>query len=255
MTLTNEELESLEKSYLDQLYFYLESNKDKLMTGLHSKDKIRDDWWDEFQSGGKATDLDRGAERIFYWLLAGLWIPNSAPIGSNLFFESYNVFIHIEVKTARVDNPADYKGIVPMGKAQTTYEAHETHRGTRIETKPTIPKYYNVGKENEKPCLTYAIQIIHDPETLDMIAILLICIPNGQLYDLYGTKIVNAGKIKDESFRYRYKGNPRFESLPEKPYRVKILHFDEKSGYTKKDITSVELTNYALFKGTSSIRP
>lgn len=243
MPLTDKELEGLERRYLDDLHFYLESNKKKLMDGLRSKDKIRNDWWKQFQTGGKATDLDRGAERIFYWLLAGLWIPNSAPIGSNLFFETHDAFIHIEVKTAKADNPSDYKGLVPVGKTQTTYEAHETHRGTPIATKPTLPKYYNMGREDEKPCLTYAFQIIHDPATLDIIAILLISIPNGQLYKLYGTRIVSAGKVKGESFRYRYRGDPFFESLPDKPHRVKILHFDEKSGYTKKDITGVDLEN------------
>lgn len=241
MPLTNEELERLEKEYLDQLYFYLKSNREKLMAGLLSKNRIRDDWWEQFQLGGKATDLDRGAERVFYWLLSGLWIPNSAPIGSNLFFESHNAFIHIEVKTARIDWPSDFKGLVPIGAGQTTYEAHKTYRGAPIIIKPALPKYYNAGKKDEKPCLTYAIQIIHNPKTLDIIAILLISIPNGQLYDLYGDKIVGAGKSKGESFRFRYKEKPRFESLLDKPHRVKVLYFDEKAGYRIKNITGISL--------------
>lgn len=237
MPLTNEDLEKLEKTYLDQLYFHLKSNEERLMAGLHSKDKIRNDWWKQFQLGGKATDLDRGAERIFYWLLTGLWIPNSAPIGSNLFFESHNAFIHIEVKTAKIDYPADYYGLAPVSLRQTSYPIW------RIKKPPGLPPYYNKGKSDEKACLTYAIQVIHDPKTLDIIAMLLISIPNGQLHDLYGDKIVGGGKVKGESFRYRYKEEPHFKSLPDKPYRVKILYFNEKSGYSRKDITALELAN------------
>ena len=208
MPLANEELERLEKTYLDQLYFFLKSNEQKLMIGLRSKDKIRSDWWERFKAGGKATDLDRGAERIFYWLLAtGVWTPNSAPIGSNLFFESHDAFIHIEVKTSRADNPADYYGLTPISLRQTSYPIW------RIKKPPGLPTYYNKGKTDEKPCLTYAIHIIHDPETLEIIAILLVSIPNGQLYDLYGNKIVGGGKVKGESFRYRYKEDPIFKSL------------------------------------------
>lgn len=235
MPLTNEKLEGLEREYLDELYFHLERDKDRVMTGLDSKNKIRDDWWDLFEAGGKATDLDRGAERIFYWVLAGYWTPNSAPIGSNLFFETHNAFIHIEVKTSRTDNPADYSGLVPISIRQTSYPVK------RIKKPPGLPTYYNKGRKDEKVCLTYAIHVIHNIETLEIIAILLISIPNGQLYDIYGDRIVGGGKIKGASFRYRYKENPHFEALPATPYRVKFLYFDESSGYSKEDITAMSV--------------
>ena len=152
MPLSNEELETLEKKYLDQLYYHLKSREEVLMRGLRSKDKIRYDWWDQFREGGKATDLDRGAERIFHWILAGLpdWMPNSAPIGSNLLFETQDAFIHIEVKTARVDNPSDYRGLVPLNVRQTSYLITSV-----IGTPPALPKYYNEGGRDEKACLTF----------------------------------------------------------------------------------------------------
>lgn len=234
MSLTNEEMERLEAYYLEELYYHLKSNEERLMAGLHSKDKIRDDWWDEFKAGGKATDLDRGAERIFYWILAGFWTPNSAPIGSDLFFETHDAFIHIEMKTSKIDYPADYRGLVPISQRQTSYLITR-----RTGKPPGLPKYYNEGKKSEKVCLTYAIQIIHDPQTLEIIAILIVCIPNGQLYEIYGEKIVGGGKVKGASFRYRYKEAPTFETLKDKPYRFRFLHFDKKSGYSKEDITAI----------------
>lgn len=236
MPLTNEELERLEKDYLEQVFYQLEADRKRLMDGLNSKNKIRDDWWGPFQHGGKATDLDRGAERIFYWLLRGDWTPNSAPIGSNLFFEAHNAFIHIEVKTSRSDNPADYCGLVPLSIKQTSYPIK------RIKDAPGLPTYYNRGTKDEKVCLTYAIHVIHSVERLEIIAILLICIPNGQLYELYGDRIVGGGKVKGASFRYRYKKNPYFESLPNRPYKVKFLYLDEKSKLTKDDITDGTIT-------------
>lgn len=233
--LTNEELERLEKYHLEQLYYYLKSNEERLMMGLRSKDKIHDDWWNQFKKGGKATDLDRGAERIFYWVLAGIWTPNSAPIGSNLFFETHDAFVHIEVKTSKIDYPADYRGLVPISERQTSYEIVK-----RTGKNPSLPTYYNKGRKTEKACLTYAIQLIHNPETLEMIAILLISIPNGQLYDLYGDKIVGGGKVKGASFRYRYKEAPRFEALSDKPYRIRLLYWNKAARYNEEDITAVK---------------
>ena len=238
VSLTDVELERIEKKYLDQLYHHLKSREEALMDGLHTKDKIRDDWIKQYQAGGKATDLDRGAERIFYWLIAAIpeWTPNSAPVGSNLLFETRDAFLHIEIKTSRIDNHGDYRGLVPISIRQTSYPI------TRIDKPPELPTYYNEGKESEKPSLTYAIQIVHNPETLEIIAILLISIPNGQLYGLYGDDIIGAGKIKGHSLRYRYKAKPQFEALPDKDYRVIVFYFNESSGHRETDITTIDLT-------------
>lgn len=204
------------------------------MEGLVSKDKIRDDWWNRFKEGGKATDIDRGAERIFYWILSGIWTPNSAPIGSDMFFEPHNAFLHIEVKTSRHDNPSDYLGLVPLGIGQTSYPIK------RISRPPGLPHYYNHGKKHEKVCLTYAIHVIHKFKTFDIIGIHVISIPNGQLYGIYGDKIVGGGKVKGSSFRYKYKENPYFAALSDKFFRVKFLYLNKSFGLSKEDIVAVK---------------
>ncbi len=240
MTLNDRELEALEKDYFDQLYFYLKSNEQRMMMGLNSKDSILDDWISKYNQGAqqrKNSDIARGAERIFYWLLNTIWIPNSSPIGSDLFFETYNAFVHIDTKTANAKNSSDYKGKVALSANQTSYESSATQKGTPTSVHASLPKYYNLGKENEKPCLTYIIQIIHDTTNTEIIAVLLICIPNGQLYDVYGSKIVGAGKGKDVSMRYEYKNDPFFEKLTNKSLRVKFIYHDA-SQLSKQEITS-----------------
>jgi len=92
------DIEFWEKYYLNQMEFMLLKDKDKMMSALNSKDEIKSDWTRAFQK--KSCDIDRGAERIYYWLLNQLGIPNSTPIGSDLLFETSNAFIHIDVKTS-----------------------------------------------------------------------------------------------------------------------------------------------------------
>ena len=158
--MTDVELEQLEKRYFDQIYYQITHDRQRMIEGLRSKDKIKGDWWKKFVRVDKqrqTSDMAIGAERIFTWLLSDkVGTPNSAPIAANLFFESYDAFIHLEIKTARETNTSDYRGLVPISKNQTSYKATQTDMGTPIRTPPSLPQYY----ENGKPCLSYSIQII-----------------------------------------------------------------------------------------------
>lgn len=155
----------------------------------------------------KPSDLDTGAERIFHHFFASiLHIPDSSPIGSDLMFEVHDAFIHIEVKTALIDNPADYKGKVNVAARQTFNDVKEVFS-------PDLPKYYQPIEEKDKPCLTYIIQIIHEQEKPDIKALKFICVPNGQLYPHYKVSIIRGGKVKSRSFCYAYSANPYFELL------------------------------------------
>lgn len=232
----DKKLEELEKNYFDQIFDAITHDQQRMKDALTSKDKIKDDWLPKFKRLTKrreTSDLARGAERVFFYLLNVGWFPNSAPIGADLFFESHNAFIHIDIKTARENNYADFKGIAPTSKNQTSYKPTASYLGTRINAEPNLPHYYSNGK----PCLTYTIQIIYDHTTYEIIAILLICIPNGQLFRVYRNDIITAGKSKDESFRYKYAKAPYFSKLPDNPPRVKFIYFNDKYGLTKEEIT------------------
>ncbi|MGB9721857.1 MAG: hypothetical protein ACPL28_10305 [bacterium] len=123
---------------------------------------------------------------------------NSSPLGSDLMFEAPDAFIHIEVKTALIDNPSDYRGKINIAINQTSYKINKIFA-------PNLPQYYNPRGESRKPCLTYTIQIIHEHAKPSIKSLKLVCIPNGQLYRHYGKDIFKSEKGGYEKKR-KYSG-------------------------------------------------
>ena len=224
---------------LDSVLAYLEDplfrfHNDRFGT----KDKIKDDWIKAFNRADKKrqnSDFARGAERIYFWLFNQFGRPNSSPIGADLFFETTRAFVHIDIKTAKLDNPSDYKGKIPISENQTSYNSKNKNFNTNL------PFCYNYGKENQKICLTYVINIIYSEENgnFKIKAIFLISIPNGKLYPIYGDDIIGQGKVLEKSFRFVYKNNPRFITIAGKPWRVKKIFLD--LDLKEKDILGFEL--------------
>ncbi len=239
------EIEFWEKYYLDQIVFMLLKDKDKMINALNSKDEIKTDWIDVYKK--KVSDIDRGAERVYFWLLNQLGFPNSTPVGSDLLYETSNAFIHIDVKTSSyytIDsktkrkklNAGDYKGLVSIGQNQTSYHYTDSKGVKHTANLPTIYKSKN------KLCLTYIIHLIYDKEedgNLKILALLLISIPNGELHDVYGNEICGGSKNKGEACRYRYKENPYFRLLENEPFRFEILY--KEKGINLSDIIGFEI--------------
>lgn len=240
--LSDFELEKTERQYFDLILLHLKQDLNTLIAGLNSRIKILNDWYQNFirtaRKGYKASDLDTGAERIFHHFFASiLHFPNSSPIGSDLMFELTDAFIHIEIKTALIDNPADYKGKINIAINQTSY-------GVKKLFSPNLPQYYRLSPKTKKPCLTYIIQIIHEHAKPNIKALKLICMPNGQLYSHYGRSIFKSGKggyTKAKDFRYRYSAEPYFKLLSkrykEKLFRVELVYLAK--GLKVKDITTL----------------
>jgi hypothetical protein len=234
------ELEKLERKYFEYFLTFLTANLHPIIEGLNSRIKILNDWFEVFiktaRKGYKhPSDLDTGAERIFHHFFASiLHIPNSSPVGADLMFEVYDAFIHIEVKTALLDNPADYKGKVNISDRQTSY-------GAKGIFSPSLPSYYHPQGEEEKPCLSYVIQVIHEQAKPDIKALLLISIPNGQLFPIYGKSIISGGKVKGKSFRYKYSAIPYFKLLTtekDKKFRVEVVYLSK--NLKPEDITGIK---------------
>jgi len=223
-TLKLSEIEFWENHYLNQIEFTLTQDKEKMLNGLKSKDKIKEDWINAFlKSAEQNSDFARGAERIYYWLFNQFGIPNSSPIGADMFFETYNAFVHIDIKTAKLDNESDYKGRIPIGGNQTSYKSKKHEFEVNL---PTVYTYEN------KLCLTYFINIIYDltlDDNIGIKAILLIAVPNGELYEIYGEEIIGSGKsgYEGKGFRYKYSKKPKFELLTGKPSRIRIIHLSD----------------------------
>jgi len=225
------EIEQKEFHYFNQLIFTLKQDLSKMVEALNSKDKIKDDWIEAFKRSDKKrqnSDFARGAERVYFWLLNQFGKPNSSPIGADLMFETYDAFVHIDIKTAKLKNNSDYKGKVPVSENQTSYYSKNFNG--------KLPFFYSVKEETKesvkKICLTYILNIIYDEtKNFEILAIILISIPNGFLKKIYGDKIINAGKIKNKSFRFNYKNSPSFKLLENKPKRYKFLFL--KPGYSE----------------------
>jgi hypothetical protein len=237
--LSDFELEKIERTYFDYILTFLKANLNAVIEGLNSRLKIFKDWYKNFiktaRKGYKASDLDTGAERIFSHFFASiLRLPNSSPLGSDLMFEAPDAFIHIEVKTALITNPTDYKGKINIATNQTSYPI----KGRFF---PNLPQYYTLNENIKKPCLTYIIQVIHEHAKPDIKALKLVCIPNGQLHLCYGENIYGGGKTKGKSFRYVYSKEPYFKLLTqrynEKIFRVELIYLAKK--LTSEDITGI----------------
>ena len=119
-------LEELENRYLTEFYYFLKFAERRLLIGFKTKEKIKDNWasqWDPKSEGKGISNFAAGAERIVYAFFntQGFGQPNSAPIGSDLFFETDDAFIHIDLKTVQTRNIGDYKTDIFVGNNQNSY--------------------------------------------------------------------------------------------------------------------------------------
>lgn len=101
----HKEIEFWEHEYLKQIYYLLNIDKQKMLDGFNTKEDIRKDWQDFL--GKETSDFATGSERIFYWLFNQFGVPNSSPIGSDMFFETYNAYVHVDIKTVTKKNIGD----------------------------------------------------------------------------------------------------------------------------------------------------
>ena len=235
------EIEQIELKYLNKFYHFLKFAEDEMMIGFQTKEKIKDDWYGLYSSG--ISDFAVGAERIIYSLLNGKGIgqPNSSPVGADLFFEVNDAFIHIDLKTVEADgNIGDYTKNIFVGTNQNSYKAEiKKANGKSFEPprfyEPSLPTFYNNGKDNEKICLSYFITVLYSKEHLDILNINILSMPNGALEPHYKSRPLSAGKNPDKT-RFNFKEVNKFELLENMPSRVKVVFFDEnmKNEYKKR---------------------
>lgn len=229
--MTLEEIEKIEYKYLQKFYHFLKFAEDEMLIGFDTKEKIKDDWAGLY--GTEISDFAVGAERIVYSLLNGKGIgqPNSAPVGSDLFFEVKDAFIHIDLKTVQTDNIGDYTTSIFVGRNQNSYKSEikqsneESFNPVRFY-EPALPTFYNKGRENEKICLSYFITILYEKTNLNILNINIICMPNGSLESVYSSNVLKAGKNPDK-VRFNFKKTPDFSLLGENKKRIRVVYFDK----------------------------
>ncbi len=236
---SNKEIEKIEEKYLKKFFYLMKYAEDEMMFGFKTKEKIKDDWIGKY--GTNISDFAVGAERIIYALMNGKGVgqPNSCPVGSDMFFEVEDAFIHIDLKTVQTNNIGDITKSIFVGKNQNSYKGKiivNTKKGKiKRDYEPALPTFYNKGKENEKICLSYFLTILYEAENLNILNINIICMPNGELESYYKTRVLQAGKNPDKT-RFRFSEVPEFELSENKPKRVKVIYFNKnmKDEYKRK---------------------
>lgn len=238
--ISNVDLERLECTYLDEFHHFLLYAKRRILRGLNTKETIRKDWEDKWapESGEKRSEFDIGAERIIYAFFntQGFGIPNSAPVGSDMFFETEEAFIHIDMKTVQTRNIGDFTKKIFVAKNQNSYSSRYQVRargGTVTRTYTgNLPTKYTVRSGLKKPCLTYFLTILYEElataPKFTVLNINIMCMPNGQLAQHYGSRVFSAGKNPDK-VRFNFSEVSDFELLQgePKPKRVRVVYFKE----------------------------
>jgi len=255
-----QKIEEYELKYLVQIQQIINKKLEFILKCFSSRFDTYEYWAPLMEAEKKRlTDLGTGAERVFDHVIVSCkwkeWYPVPIPFGSNLFFETSDVFVNIDIKTAYADNPRDFRGRVEVGEAQTSYPMKKKY-GSLEEFQPKLRPFYKINGKL-KYCLTYIIQVVHaKPEDIveqeldpNPILINVISIPNGLLYKIYGEDIVKEPKsyhikeskrLRPANFRYYYCREPRFKLLTvECSYRIRIF-FNQK--YKNKSYRNVLLT-------------
>ena len=249
------DIEKLESKYLEKFYHFLKFAEDEMLEGFDTKEKIKNDWFDKYKTG--ISDFAVGAERIVYALFNGKGIgqPNSSPVGSDLFFEVEDAYIHIDLKTVKASlkgktNIGDYLNDIFVGNNQNSYNGKiDVGRIEKIYDKANLPHFYNLPNGKKKVCLTYFVTILYDEDSLSILNINLLCMPNGALFGEYGKGVLKAGKVQTglskkerknhcKSVRYKWSDNLDFKLLENKK-RIKIVYFDK--GMDKKYLEKLSL--------------
>ena len=226
MRLTPREIEEKEYKYLMKYFHFLKFAEDEMMIGFKTKEKIRKDWINHYASG--ISDFSTGAERIVYSLLNGKGIgqPNSSPVGSDLFFEVEDAFIHIDLKTVQTDNINDFRESIFVGENQNSYKGTISKQNNISEDYiPHLPQAYNENNKEEKICLSYFITILYEKDSLDILVISIMCMPNGALENHYGTRILKAGKNPGKA-RFSFSNATDFELLEGNKKRIQVIYFN-----------------------------
>lgn len=166
------------------------------------------------------------------FLLKDFGQPSSHLVGSDMFFEVDDAFIHIDLKTVQTRNIGDITKSIFVGTNQNSYKSEiKRQDGNSFDPiriyEPALPTFYNKGKKNEKICLSYFITILYEDENLNILNINIICMPNGELENHYKNRVLQAGKNPDKT-RFRFFDLPTFELLEEKLSRIKVVYFDKK---------------------------
>lgn len=236
------EIEELENKYLNKYWHFLKFSEEEIIKGFNTKKDILNDWKGKYGKGKTgSSNFAVGAERIVYAILNGKIAgqPNSSPVSSDLFFETDDAYIHIDLKTvttkggtkgASNDNIGDFNTSISIGLNQNSYKYSRMVVKSTTPKKyrkyvPNLPTYYTKTDGTKKICLSFFITILSNEITMDTEMITIMSFPNGELSKHYKSRPLKPGKNKGET-RYNFIKTQEFELLDDKPKRIKIVYIN-----------------------------
>lgn len=249
--ITEEEIEKIEKYYLNVIARYVGADINGFINRLESHNKTWKSWFPK--RGNRKSFFDIGSERVTYMLLNRgdiLGEPNANPIGSDSSFLKYDdtfecyLAINIDVKSVKANtNLGDIINNMPVGINQNSYSCviEYKSRGKITDRKlysPGLENYYKIkdhhGIHRDYLTLSYELVILYEqkpvgtnvPKEERVIGIFLICIPNGLLHQKYNNDVFSPGKtakltvkknqvIQFGSNTYETQGNETIECIKE----------------------------------------
>ncbi len=245
--LSMKQIEELEHKYLEKYWHFLKFVEDEIIFGFNTKNDIKSDWIGKYGNGEAGiSNFAVGSERIIYALLNGKIAgqPNSCPVSSDLFFETEDAYVHIDLKSVTTnggqniinpvtneplkDNIGDFKSDIFIGENQNSYKGIQiVHEGRANEERreyiPNLPTVYSKTDGQKKICITYFITILSNAATFETEMISIMCVPNGKLEPYYKERPLKAGKNPGKT-RFNFKKVNKFELLEDKPSRIKIVY-------------------------------
>jgi hypothetical protein len=227
------EVEKLEKKYLDILDELLYRNNfiNRLQNSI---DKVGDIYFE-----GK-NSMSVGTERMAYNLinsnsLSYLSRSNfdiyADPVSSDLAFQNEEVVLHLDIKNFQLSNINDMQNAIAISNNQTSYRS-EIKQQNGFDYNP--PRYSNPNldssieyyNDTNKVILTYFLVVLINENTLEILSINLLSMPNGLLEPHYNSRPLQSGKNypTKQDIRFRFSSTPKFELLENQPSRIKVVY-------------------------------
>lgn len=204
--MTDNELIDIEKKYYDVLLDVLRRSLGKIITDINSQNRFN-----ALTTNAKTNPIDSKAENTIENIIANQlhWDVCSLPVSSDSCYSCGDAIVHIDVKTTLDtddDSPTKLNRI-NIEAAQTSYvegqvltvQTPYSGHGKKPQAANWTPKLKMYEQHTDfglVPNITYFVRIIYSSTHL-VEEISLICVPNGQLYNMFGNaRILQGGKRK-----------------------------------------------------------
>ncbi len=190
MTLSDIELEELEKKYHTIISNIISNNIGRFINEINSQKNIPN-----YTQSTKVNPIESGVENIMNAMIARRldWGIASMQGASDSCYECGDAIVHIDAKTI-LNTDGDVKGNtnrMDIRQNQTSFDYNNSHKvikgnGKEFVWKPKLHRYEKHKLFGSVPNITYFLRIIWSTTNL-VEQISFICIPNGQFFNTHKT--------------------------------------------------------------------